>query len=430
MTVWSTVEAVPSVQLAGEPPRHPIIRSLSERQWLVLDGAAALAGFLLAALELHAPGTTEELAGIGPVLVASAPVAVRRRWPLPVLAVVATAIAALTTAGLSVLPLDAMLGCAAYTVAVQVPRRSSLYALAGSEAIMALALGVVLVRTHTPGNAGIENLLVLAAAWFIGDGMSARRACTAWRAQRQQTMEAEAARQTVRDERVRIARELHDVVAHSLTVITVQADLARRLMAKRQNRAGPVPGPALEASALEASALEKIEAIGRAAQEELRVVLGLLRDDDAERAERAPAPGLAALPELASTIRAAGIPVELRVRAAGRLLSPALELSVYRIIQEALTNVVKHAPGARATVELAISAREIRIDVIDDGQAGPARSRPAARPLPDRAASAGARHGIVGMRERVGAFGGWLTAEGLPGRGFQVTALIPLPGTR
>jgi signal transduction histidine kinase len=426
MIVWPTVEAVPSVQLAGEPPRHPLITSLSERQWLVLDGAAALVGFSSAALDLHTSSMTEGLVVTGLILIASAPVAVRRRWPLPVLAVVTTAIAALTAAGLSVLPLDAMLGCAAYTVAVRVPRRSSLCALVGAEAILATALGVVLVRTHTPGGAGVQNLLVLAAAWFIGDGMSARRAYTAWLAEQQRTMETEAARQTVREERVRIARELHDVAAHGLTVITVQADLVRRLMAKRQNREGPAPG-----TAREATALETIETIGRAAQEELRVVLGLLRDDDAERAEKAPAPGLADLPELASTIRAAGTPVELRVPATtDRLLSPVLELSVYRIIQEALTNVVKHAPGARATVELAVSAREIRINVIDDGQARPAPPRPASRQLSDRAASAGARHGIVGMRERVGAFGGCLTAEGIPGSGFQVRARIPLQGAQ
>ena len=206
------------------------------------------------------------------------------------------------------------------------------------------------------------------AAWFVGDSVAARRrylAGLAEQAERERAAEAERARQEVREERVRIARELHDVVAHTLAVITVQAGVGRRLMAKRPE----------EASA----ALESIETIGRTAQDELRVVLGLLRDEEAGAAALAPAPRLVDLKELAETVRASGTPVELRMSGTDRQLSPALELSIYRVVQEALTNVVKHAPGARAAVDLVVSRHEVRVEVADDGggraPAGAARGR-------------------------------------------------------
>jgi signal transduction histidine kinase len=216
------------------------------------------------------------------------------------------------------------------------------------------------------------------------------------------------ARQEVREERVRIAHELHDVVAHALAVITVQAGVGRRLAGKRPE----------EASA----ALESIETIGRTAQDELRVVLGLLREEEAGAGARAPAPRLADLTELVETVRDAGTPVELRMSGTERRLSPALELSIYRIVQEALTNVVKHAPGARAAVDLTVSAQDVRIEVADDG--GPAG--PWGRAAPP--ASQGTGHGILGMRERVGAFGGWLVAEPLTADGFRVLAEVPVEG--
>jgi len=171
------------------------------------------------------------------------------------------------------------------------------------------------------------------------------------------------------------------------------------------------------------TALESIEMIGRTAQDELRVVLGLLRDEQAGAAELAPAPGLVDVKELAEHVRASGTPVELRMSGTDRQLSPALELSVYRVVQEALTNVVKHAPGARATVDLAVSDRQVRIEVADDGG-------PAGRPAGDdaRLASPGTGHGVVGMRERIGAFGGWLVAEPLADRGFHVLAEVPIEG--
>ncbi|HEX3332854.1 MAG TPA: histidine kinase, partial [Acidimicrobiales bacterium] len=256
----------------------------------------------------------------------------------------------------------------------------------------------------------VVGFLPLAAGWFIGDSMAARRrylAGLAEQAERERAAEAERARLEVREERVRIARELHDVVAHTLAVITVQAGVGRRLMAKRPEEAG--------------NALESIEMIGRTAQDELRVVLGLLRDEETQAAALAPAPRLVDLKELADTVRASGTPVELRTSGTDRQLSPALELTVYRVVQEALTNVVRHAPGARATVDVAVSAGNIRLDVTDDGGSPVARDQA-------RQAIPGTGHGIGGMRERVGAFGGWLMAEPLAGVGFRVLAEIPIEG--
>jgi signal transduction histidine kinase len=268
-----------------------------------------------------------------------------------------------------------------------------------------------------------EGFLPLVVAWFIGDSVAARRrylaglaqqgererAAEAERAERERAAEAERARQDVREERVRIARELHDVVAHTLTVMTVQAGVGRRLMGKRPEEAS--------------SALTSIEAIGRTAQEELRVVLGLLRDEDVEAASLAPAPRLADLKDLVETVRDSGTPVELRTSGADRLLSPSLALSIYRVVQEALTNVVTPAPGARTSVDLAVTDTEIRVEIADEGR--PAAGPPGTEGSP---ALSGPGHGIVGMRERVGAFGGWLVAEPRPGRGFGVLARIPLEG--
>jgi signal transduction histidine kinase len=238
----------------------------------------------------------------------------------------------------------------------------------------------------------------LAGAWFIADSVAARRRYQADLAEHERAAQ-------VREERVRIARDMHDVVAHSLAVITVQAGVGRRLAGRRPE----------EASA----ALESIETIGRTAQDELRVVLGLLREGEAGTAPLAPAPRLIDVRDLVDKVRASGIPVELRLEGADRQLSPSLELSVYRVMQEALTNVVKHAPGARVAAELTVSAQKVRLDVRDDGGPG-GGTAPRAGP--------GTGHGIVGMRERIGAFGGWLVAGPVAGGGFQVTAEIPVEG--
>ena len=265
------------------------------------------------------------------------------------------------------MPLGIILGLAVYLVASRLPRRWSVPAAVATAAALGAALlyATLAVRTASPAGEAAEGLVPVVAAWFIGDSVAARRrylAGLAEQAERERAAEAERARQDIREERVRIARELHDVVAHTLAVITVQAGVGRRLMDRRPE----------EASA----ALESIETIGRTAQDELRVVLGLLREEEAGAAPLAPAPRLADVAALVAAVRASGTPVELQMSGADRQLSPALELSVYRVIQEALTNVVKHAPGARAAIDLAVSANHVRLEVADDGgrRPGPPRA--------------------------------------------------------
>jgi signal transduction histidine kinase len=439
-----------TVQATSRGPRPA---AFSQRQWPVAAALAVCAAVIAVASSggpsPHARGQSVVLA-----FVACAPIAALRRWPIPVFAAVtaANALSFAMAARTAPLPFGVMLGLASYLVASRLPRRVSIPAAVASAAALSAALGYALLTVRGAQVAGeaVEGFLPLAAAWFIGDSVAARRrymAGLAEQAERQRAAEAERARQQVREERVRIARELHDVVAHTLAVITVQAGVGRRLMARRPGEAG--------------AALESIEAIGRTAQEELRVVLGLLRDEETGTAALAPAPRLVDIKELVETVRASGTPVDLRMAGMDRPLSAALELSLYRVVQEALTNVVKHAPGARVAVDLAVTDREIRIDVIDDGggaprpapgarrQPGPGpgtgpapgdlRQPPGPAPVPGTghgtlphppgpAPAPGTGHGIVGMRERIAAFGGRLVAEPLAGRGFRVTAQVPIDG--
>jgi signal transduction histidine kinase len=337
--------------------------------------------------------------------------AFRRRWPVPLLVVATAVVAVEIGSGNTSVPFTLLLALAVYGIASTMPRRRSIRAALAAAVVIGCALLVCWARVgpSPTGRAAGESLLPLAAAWFIGDSVTARRkylAGLAWQAEQQRAAETERARRELGEQRVRIARELHDVIAHSLAVITVQAGVGRRLMAKDPAQAS--------------GALESIESIGRTAQDELRAVLGLLREEEVSPAALAPVPGLADLDELVATVRAAGTPVDLHMSGADGQLSPALGLSVYRVIQEALTNVVKHAPGARASVDLAVSARAVRIAVTDDGS-------PGATAVSD--AEAGQRqaagHGITGMRERVSAFGGLLVAHPAGPRGFQVRARIP-----
>ena len=410
----TTVGVVSGDSLAKGPLPGPVPAAWSERQWLptvVLGACVTLAVLVLVAMPgRHDPVPRLVFAG----LLVCGPIVLLRRWPLPVVAVAVAATGLAMASGKAPLPLGIMLGLALFIAASRLPRRVSIGVAVAAAAFLGGALGYAAFSDSAASLVAdaVAGFSPLVAGWFIGDSVAARRrylAGLAEQAERERAAEAERARQEVREERVRIARELHDVVAHTLTVITVQAGVGRRLMAKRPEQAG--------------TALESIEMIGRTAQDELRVVLGLLRDEEVGAAALAPAPGLVDVKELAEHVRASGTPVELRTSGADRQLSPALELSIYRVVQEALTNVVKHAPGARATVDLAVSDRQVRIEVADDGG-------PAGRPAGDdaRLARPGPGHGIVGMRERIGAFGGWLVAEPLADRGFRVLAEVPIEG--
>lgn len=377
---------------------------ITERQLFAVSALACCAAFVGLTLALRA----DPRAGgqrLALTLLAFGPVLALRRWPLPfhVLATVATAIGVST--GSVSLPFGILLGITTYQIAIQLPHRISLRVAAATVAVLCggLIYAAITIRHPPLFGAAVQGLVPLTAAWFIGDGIAARRRYLAIEAQQADRERAERARQEVREERVRIARELHDVVAHSLTVITVQAGVGRRLMARWPEEAS--------------EALASIESIGRTAQDELRVVLGLLRDEGTEAASvSAPAPRLTDLKDLTETVRDSGNPVDLRVSGTDRALSPSLELSLYRVVQEALTNVVKHAPGARAAVDLAVSGDEISLEIANEPGA------------PGVTAGQGPGHGIVGMRERVAAFGGRLSAAPRADGGFQVTARIPLEG--
>ena len=389
------------------PPTAPV-----RREWpaiIVLTLCAALVMVSLTASRIpHDPGRRIILAW----LVLAIPILLLRRWPLPVLAAATMANALIFTEGLGSLPFGLMLGAASYIAAARLPRRVSIRAVAVSAAALggALLYTALAVRYAALASQAVEGFLPLIAGWIAGDSVAARRryqAGLAEQARREQAAEAERAQLHVREERVRIARELHDVVAHTLAVITVQAGVGRRLMAK---------DPA-EAS----NALESIENIGRTSQEELRVVLALLRDEENQTPALTPAPKLLDLKALAETVQASGTPVTLQLSGHDRPLSPALELTIYRVVQEALTNVVKHAPGAHATVELIVGDYEIHLAITDTGATSPVTEQTAGQ-------ATGQGHGIVGMRERITAFRGQLEAWPQPGGGFRVTARVPTEG--
>jgi signal transduction histidine kinase len=380
----------------------------NERRSMAVVVVAALVGLAAIVLALG-PHPNQGGARLTLALVACGPMLFLRRWPLPVLTASVVAAAVVIASGVAPLPLAVVLGLAIYLVSSQLPRRLSIPAtLVAAAALGGALLFAALSKPLTPlAVLAIEGLVPLGAAWFVGDAVAARRRYQAGlleQAAREQAAEAERARQQVREERVRIAQELHDVVAHTLAVITVQAGVGRRLMAKRPEEAS--------------DALKSIEEIGQTAQEELRIVLDLLREEGDAATELSPAPRLVDLKELVETVRASGTDVELRMTRTDCQLSPALELSLYRVIQEALTNVVRHAPGAAATVEVTISSDAVRIEVVDNGRPGGEGT--------DEPGSPG--HGIVGMRERVGAFGGSLVAQSGRDGGFHVVAEVPIEG--
>jgi signal transduction histidine kinase len=251
----------------------------------------------------------------------------------------------------------------------------------------------------------------LAGAWLLGDRARVQRALAAELAERAVRLERERAgeaQRAVASERARIARELHDVVAHHVSMMVVQAE------------AGPVavegdPGRA-------AGAFEAIAATGRQALVEMRRLLGVLRGDGDQAPSLAPQPGLADVGSLVEQVGRAGLRVELVVEGTEAPLPAGVDLSAYRIVQEALTNAVKHAGPGRARVLVRYGEHDLEVQVRDEGGNGPALARPAGgRP----------GQGLVGMRERVNLFGGELRAGPGPGGGFTVDARLPLrtPGS-
>jgi signal transduction histidine kinase len=321
------------------------------------------------------------------------PVAFRRRSP-------GAAFAVSTAAGVVYLALGwpmVGLGLAAlvmtYSLAAYARRRHSILGLAAVEATLTASAVIGVDDPHF--DTLIGNLLIVAAAWMLGDGARRRREDAL--AERDRL-----ARQAVAEERLRIARELHDVVAHSMSVIAVQAGTGRMVIDDDIDHAR--------------RALTSIEEASKRALEEMRRLLGVLRADTSGAAALAPVPTLDDLDRLVAYAVEGGTPVDVVVEGDRRKLSAGIELAAYRVLQEALTNVRRHAPGERAGVRVLFEADELVVEV---------ENRVTDAGLPGTEG-----HGLLGMRERVSVYGGAFDAGPRPDGTFKVSARIPYRADR
>ena len=290
---------------------------------------------------------------------------------------------------------------AAYSAAVYSPYRQL--------ALLGVPAALIQIWVHgyfwlIPGN----KLLVvpIAVPLLIGVslyGSEVRRQATTDVAERKKTREErqqEAIRLAVEGERSRIARELHDVVTHNVSVMVVMAGAARKTLQRDPEQA--------------TQALLEVESAGRAAMSELRQVMGLLTESVSEQHQLAPQPGLDQLEPLVSRIRATGVPIAYRVLGEPRSLPPGLDLTAYRVVQEALTNTVKHASGAGVDILVDYKPSRLSLDIADSGG------------VPGQSASSGNGRGLIGLRERVAMHGGIVRAGPRPQGGYRVQVEIPL----
>ncbi|HEY3140856.1 MAG TPA: sensor histidine kinase, partial [Acidimicrobiales bacterium] len=280
-----------------------------------------------------------------------------------------------------------------YTLAAHRPRRITVpFALV---AMVVAGLSIPLGDDSDAADVAVAYFSAV-TAWVVGDTTRSQRERAAWLESRR----ADEVLQAAADERVRIARELHDVVAHHVSVIAVQAEAAQEVVAARPDQA--------------ADAMGKVADTARSAMGELRRLVGVLRTP----ADLAPQPDLAAVDELVDSVRQAGLAVELSRSGQPRPVDAIVGLTAYRVVQEALTNVLKHAGRGPATVELEFGDDALVITVSDDGVAAAGRNA--------RRSHSPAGQGLVGMRERVATLGGSLEAGPRPGGGFAVRARLPL----
>lgn len=342
-----------------------------------------------------------------------APLAVRRRYPVAsaYLVLIGGAVQLVFFMGSGPAPTgvfsptDVALGIMMYTLAVSGSRRSVLlYTLWLAVGIGLWAVG----RVGQPGALPMAAIaaVTLALCWAIGAFAGARRAYHTEVEQRLKLLETERdqqARIAVAEERTRIARELHDVVAHAVSAIVVQADGAGYAIHSHPE--------------LAERAVRTISATGREALAELRRLLGVLREDDEETDQRAPQPGIGGLAELAERVNSFGMRVRLRMTGDLRQLPAGIGLGVYRIVQEALTNTFKHA-GAGAAADVAVNrdGDTVTVEICDNGALAPARL-----------AGVTGGNGLIGMRERASMFGGTVCAGPRQEGGWRVYAELPLP---
>jgi signal transduction histidine kinase len=381
----------------------PLARTLERlRGDGVRRGDLALAALLTAfgVIELWIVDVGPKPVAVPAVVVGGAALYWRRVAPLTVAAVFFGAVAAESLLGVSLERPDAPLLMAlvsVYTIGAYLALREALIGLA--VALVGIWIGVASQTTRGYSDF-VFTLIVVAAGWLVGRGMHGRVRQTAELAERTLRLEQEREserRAAIDEERRRIARDLHDVIAHSVSVMVVQAGAAEDVFERD-------PAAVLEP-------IRAVQETGRAALVEISRLLGLLRDDGAELG-LAPQPRLDDLGELAEQMRTAGLIVALRLEGEPRPLPLGVDLSVYRIAQEALTNTLKHADGAAAELVLRYRERDVELEVTDDGAGTENGHR--------------GGHGLIGMRERVAVFGGTLEAGLRPEGGFRVLARLPL----
>lgn len=345
----------------ASPLRPPWLDRISARQWVYLDYAVAFvfsAGALVHLL-YFARFPADAALGfprwlLAPLyLLAAAPIAFRRRWPVATLCITCAAVTVTTLLGHSLAPAP-LIALPLYSVTVNSARGRSVLTLVVVESALVLALAIAWALGRAQGDVTF-NIFLAVATWFVADSIRTRRAYVrglAAQREERQRLEIEEARRALVEERMSIARDLHDVVAHSLSVIAIQSGVGRHVLDTQPDEAR--------------KALAAVEATSRSALEELRGVLGVLRRADDDAAATAPAPRLRDLDGLFDRVRAAGVPVVSHVRGDVRPLTAALELSLYRITQEALTNVVKHARSAPTTIDLEYGVDEVVLTVHND----------------------------------------------------------------
>lgn len=342
------------------------------------------------------PHSSLGVIGYGLMVLAASSITLSPRWPVGGVGVALVATLTSHILRYEGSPIDLALMVALFKAAApQHPWRTTLLGIT-------TVFGYVAVQLITTGGvsltAFVVGTLAVAAVLGLGDAVASQRAFT------RQKRDEETQRR-ITDERLRIARELHDVVSHSISTINVQAGVAAHVIDEQPEQAK--------------SALLTIKETSRDTLRELRGILNVLRQfDDVE--SRQPAPGMAQLDVLVDTATRAGVPTTASVVGTARRLPPAVDLAAYRIIQESLTNVVRHAGSASAWLTVAYEPDRVVIEVSDDG-----------RDAPIHADGNGWQegHGIAGMRERAAAVHGELVAGPQPGRGFQVRATLPTNGS-
>ncbi len=378
---------------------------VSHGEPLIVDSAlAAFVAVIALAQQWSSDSATPATWTIGLVFAGLFPLAlvVRRRAPVTVLAGMAAVLAVWAATGAATSGAGIPLMVALYSVAAYRSARVS------GLAVVLVGLGVMALQLRSdlaPADL-VEIAATCAAAWWLGNNARIRRrqseTLTGYAQELAATRE-QLADQRVAEERLRIAREMHDVVAHSLGVVAVQAAVAEHLLDQDPAQAR--------------ASVATIKEVTGTGLSDMRRTLGLLRTGD-EPADRDAAPRLADLPQLVRA-HGSGSQLDVDLHVSGQppaTLDPALELSVYRVVQEALTNACKHAPGSHVTVDLTYGTNGVDVEVTDDGSA-------ASLGLP------GSGNGLAGMRERVGMFGGTFEAARRIGGGFRVAARFPVGGT-